>query len=133
MQINLVRTAVLLAAGVLWIQNAAANTNATPVISTTRLCAARDLQVVSEIERHGNIQDIAPEILADATFAMYRARQVCAEGHEREAIALYEEILIGLLRAPGDRDRCSAALLEPPEDTTVLSIDINSPAPLCHH
>ena len=59
---------------------------------TTRACAERDLQYVILIERHGEAQDIAGEVLAQAFFTMTRARKACRQGHEQEALAIYDSI-----------------------------------------
>ena len=59
---------------------------------TTRACAERDLQYVTLIERHGEAQDIAGEVLAQAFFTMVRARKACRQGHEQEAFAIYDSI-----------------------------------------
>ncbi len=59
---------------------------------TTRACAERDLQYVMLIERHGEAQDIAGDVLAQAFFTMMRARKACSQGHEQDAFALYDTI-----------------------------------------
>ena len=59
---------------------------------TTRACAERDLQYVMHIERHGEAQDIAGDLLAQAFFTMMRARKACSRGHEQDAFALYDTI-----------------------------------------
>jgi hypothetical protein len=65
-------------------------------IATTRTCAERDLRVLTAIEERGSIGDMPGQRLAEATFAMVRARIECAEGREHEALALYDMILVGL-------------------------------------
>jgi hypothetical protein len=59
---------------------------------TTRACAERDLQYVILVERHGEAQDIAGDVLAQAFFTMMRARKACSQGHEQDAFALYDTI-----------------------------------------
>jgi hypothetical protein len=59
---------------------------------TTRACAERDLQYVILVERHGEAQDIASEVLAQAFFTMMRARKACRQGHEQDAFAIYDTI-----------------------------------------
>jgi hypothetical protein len=59
---------------------------------TTRACAERDLQYVMLIERHGEVQDIPGEVLAQAFFTMMRARKACRQGREQDAFALYDSI-----------------------------------------
>ena len=59
---------------------------------TTRACAERDLQSVMLIERHGEAQDIAGEVLAQAFFTVMRARKACRQGREQDAFAIYDSI-----------------------------------------
>ena len=59
---------------------------------TTRACAERDLQYVILLERHGEAQDIAGDVLAQAFFTMMRARKACRQGHEQDAFAIYDTI-----------------------------------------
>jgi hypothetical protein len=59
---------------------------------TTRACAERDLQYVILVERHGEAQDIAGDVLAQAFFTMMRARKACRQGREQDAFALYDTI-----------------------------------------
>ena len=59
---------------------------------TTRACAERDLQFVILVERHGEVQDIAGDVLAQAFFTMMRARKACGRGREQDAFALYDSI-----------------------------------------
>lgn len=59
---------------------------------TTRACAERDLQFVVLIERHGEAQDIAGDVLAQAFFTMMRARKACRQGYEQDAFAIYDTI-----------------------------------------
>jgi hypothetical protein len=71
--------------------------------SFTQECAHRDTQLVTLIEDHGNAGDVAPEKLLEANFAMMRARTTCAEGRESEAIALYDDIALGLMPTRASR------------------------------
>jgi hypothetical protein len=59
---------------------------------TSRACAERDLQYVILIERHGEAQDVAGDVLAQAFFTMMRARKACRQGREQDAFALYDTI-----------------------------------------
>jgi hypothetical protein len=59
---------------------------------TTRACAERDLQFVILLERHGEVQDIPGDVLAQAFFTMMRARKACRQGREQDAFALYDTI-----------------------------------------
>jgi hypothetical protein len=55
-------------------------------------CALRDVQLVTQIEQHGEAQDVPGEILFEAFLTMKRAREACAEGRERAGLALYDSI-----------------------------------------
>jgi hypothetical protein len=55
-------------------------------------CAIRDVQLVTQIEEHGEAQDVPGEILYEAFLTMKRAREACAEGRPRAALALYDSI-----------------------------------------
>jgi hypothetical protein len=54
--------------------------------------ALRDLQLVISIEAHGEAQDTPANKLADAFFAIVRARAACAAGRVDEALAIYDDI-----------------------------------------
>jgi hypothetical protein len=56
------------------------------------ICAAADLRLVTLIEAHGEAQDVAPEILAQAFFTVVEARKTCNQGQVETAIKLYESI-----------------------------------------
>ena len=56
------------------------------------ICAAADLRLVTLIEAHGEAQDVAPEILAQAFFTAVEARKACNQRQVETAIKLYESI-----------------------------------------
>jgi uncharacterized protein YjiS (DUF1127 family) len=56
------------------------------------ICAAADLRLTTLIEAHGEAQDVAAEILAQAFFTVMEARRACNQGHVELAIKLYESI-----------------------------------------
>jgi hypothetical protein len=56
------------------------------------ICAATDLRLTTLIEAHGEAQDVAPEILAQAFFTVMEARKTCHQEQVEEAITLYESI-----------------------------------------
>ena len=56
------------------------------------ICAAADLRFVTLIEAHGEAQDVAAEILAQAFFTVMEARKACNQGRIELAIKLYESI-----------------------------------------
>jgi len=51
-----------------------------------------DLRLVTLIEAHGEAQDVAPEILAQAFFTVMEARKACNQGQVKSAIKLYETV-----------------------------------------
>jgi hypothetical protein len=56
------------------------------------ICAAADLGVTTLVEAHGEAQDVAPEILAQAFFTVMEARKACHQEKVEEASKLYESI-----------------------------------------
>jgi hypothetical protein len=56
------------------------------------ICAAADLRLITLIEAHGEAQDVAAEILAQAFFTVMEARKACNQGQIEAAIELYESI-----------------------------------------
>jgi len=71
--------------------------------ATTKACAARDLKLAIMLEARGNTQEIAPDKLATALRTMTWARAACAQGREREALAIYDSIELGPVVAGGVR------------------------------
>jgi hypothetical protein len=61
-----------------------------------RLCAARDVEVITLIEDHGAANDVVPERLYKAGLAQMEARAACSDGRVTEGIALYDEIIRSL-------------------------------------
>jgi hypothetical protein len=57
------------------------------------LCAARDVEVVTLIEDHGDAADIAAERLAKAGLDQMQARLACSAGQSEQAIAIYDQII----------------------------------------
>jgi hypothetical protein len=55
-------------------------------------CAVRDVQLVTQMEQHGDAQDVPGEILYEAFLTMKRAREACSEGREFAGLALYDSI-----------------------------------------
>jgi hypothetical protein len=58
-----------------------------------RECALKETMVITLIEDHGAAEDVPAAQLSDAAMTMLRARSVCYEGREGEALALYQSIL----------------------------------------
>jgi hypothetical protein len=73
-----------------------ATINGTTAGSFTRGCAARDLQILVLIEERENTNVISAEGLSDAMLAMMSARMTCHDGHEADALAMYDSIAGGL-------------------------------------
>ena len=59
------------------------------------ICAAADLRLITLIEAHGETQDVAADILAQAFFTVVEARKTCNQGQVESAIKLYESIPLG--------------------------------------
>jgi Domain of unknown function (DUF1127) len=59
------------------------------------ICAAADLRLITLIEAHGEAQDVAAEILAQAFFTVVEARKTCNQGQVESAIKLYKSIPLG--------------------------------------
>src|SRR5262245_23769826 len=55
-------------------------------------CAQRDVQLVTQMEQHGQAQDVPGEILYEAYWTMKRAREACYEGRVVAGLALYDSI-----------------------------------------
>ena len=58
-----------------------------------RECALKETMAITLIEDHGAAEDVPAAQLSDAAMTMLRARSVCYEGREDEALALYQSIL----------------------------------------
>jgi hypothetical protein len=55
-------------------------------------CAQRDVQVLTQMEQHGNAQDVPGDILFEAFWTMKRARDACYQGRVVVGLALYDSI-----------------------------------------
>jgi hypothetical protein len=55
-------------------------------------CAQRDVQLVTQMEQHGEAQDVPGEILYEAYWTMKRAREACYQGRTTVGLALYDSI-----------------------------------------
>jgi hypothetical protein len=63
----------------------------TPSVSDR--CAAQDLRASALIEDHGAVQTVPARTLYGATVVVQQARTACRNGHEGEALALYDLVL----------------------------------------
>jgi hypothetical protein len=70
--------------------------NATTAGSFTLGCAARDLQILMLIEERESANAISAEKLSDAMFMMMDARMLCDEGHEADALTMYDRVATSL-------------------------------------
>jgi hypothetical protein len=64
--------------------------------TTTLACAERDVQLITSLEDHGNANDIPSEKLGEAGLSLQRARTLCGDGRQSEALALYDNTLRSL-------------------------------------
>jgi hypothetical protein len=55
-------------------------------------CALRDAQLITQLERHGEAQDVPGEILFEAFWTIQRARDACSESRVTVGLALYDSI-----------------------------------------
>lgn len=60
------------------------------------ICAQRDLQAVTLIERRGEAQNVASRKLYDAFLTMVSARNACRDGRESEALSIYDSVASAL-------------------------------------
>src|SRR6266404_2358897 len=74
--------------------------NSTTAGSFTRGCAARDLQILMLIEERESTNAISAERLSDAMLTMMNARMMCYDGHEADALTMYDSIASGLIPFP---------------------------------
>jgi len=79
--------------------------------SLTRGCATRDLQILMLIEERENSNAISAERLSDAMLTMMNARMLCHDGHEADALTMYDSIAGSL--TPGMNRRMQPLLSHP--------------------
>ena len=85
--------------------------NRTTAGSFTRGCAARDLQILMLIEERESTNAISAERLTDSMLTMMNARMMCHDGHEADALAMYDSIAGSL--TPGMNRRMQPVLSHP--------------------
>jgi hypothetical protein len=90
---QLLNCSVHVAVATLCLGTIVAGTNAG---SFTRGCAARDLQVLMLIEERENTNAISAQGLSDAMLTMMAARMTCQDGHEADALTMYDSIAASL-------------------------------------
>lgn len=75
----------------------ASNKDANPTMAESAtvvspLCVEVDLRLITLIEAHGEVQDVAAHVLAQAFFTVVEARKACNRGQVERALNLYESI-----------------------------------------
>jgi hypothetical protein len=65
--------------------------------SFTRGCAVRDVQILMLIEEHESTNVIPPQQLGEAMRLMMEARMICRDGHEADALAMYDNAARSLI------------------------------------
>jgi hypothetical protein len=68
-------------------------------ISLDTRCAAKDLEVVTLIEKYGDAQEMSAEVLVDAFWVVGKARRTCAMGQVQDALGLYESLGLGRVQS----------------------------------
>jgi hypothetical protein len=66
--------------------------------------ACADLVLVTLIEKHGELQDVPSDELAQAFFVVMRARAACREGSVSKAFDLYDSIAPRILESKRTAD-----------------------------
>jgi hypothetical protein len=56
------------------------------------LCAARDLKLIAQLNKHGEAQDVPASDLRSAFLTLVDARKICFAGRVEEALALYDGV-----------------------------------------
>ena len=59
------------------------------------VCLEADLRLTTRIEAHGEAEDVAPDVLAQAFFTVLEARKACNQGQVETAMKLYDSIPLG--------------------------------------
>ena len=97
----LVAMAVMSSAVVAFAQEAPIRTDMAGLAQrTTRICAQRDLQLVTLIEERGDAQEVAGRKLFEAFLTVMRARNACADSRESEALLIYDTVTLRLAPTP---------------------------------
>ena len=60
--------------------------------SFTRGCAARDLQILRQIEERESTSAVSADTLNEAMLTILNARMICYEGHVLDALAIYDDV-----------------------------------------
>ena len=63
-----------------------------------RICADREIAVITLIDDHAEIEDLPAEQISNAFLALLHARAACYAGQTSQAVAQYDAILTGLGR-----------------------------------
>lgn len=84
--------ALMLATALFSLQPATAGELPSDTPSFPLECALRDAQFVTELERHGEAQDMSGDALYAAFLTMLQARSACGDGKSNEAFVLYDSV-----------------------------------------
>jgi hypothetical protein len=83
-----------------WAQNAAVEENG---VIFARICADRDVALITLIEDHADVEDLPSEQISEANLSLLRARVTCYAGETSQAVAQYDAISAELGRLHIDR------------------------------
>jgi len=75
---------------------AAWTVNATRADEGANACAEKEVLLETLVEAHGDVPNLASEILAANGSALVRAREACAGGDANEAVALLDRLIAEL-------------------------------------
>jgi hypothetical protein len=96
----LVAVALMSSVVVAFAQEASVRTDGAAVTQRTnlftRVCAMRDLQLVTLMEELSDTKKVSAEKLFEAFLTQMRARTTCIEGRESAALSIYDTITLGL-------------------------------------
>lgn len=62
-------------------------------VSVSADCALRDVQSITQLEQHGEAQDLPGYVLYETFMTVLRARAACNEGRVADGLALYDGII----------------------------------------
>lgn len=62
-------------------------------------CAAKDMELVTQIEQYGEAQEMSAEILVEAFSIVGKARRTCQMGQVQDALGFYESLGLSRVRS----------------------------------
>ena len=63
-----------------------------PMAFNRALCAERDLKLITQLNEHGEAQDVPAADLRNAFLALVDARKICFAGRVEEALTIYDSV-----------------------------------------